>query len=64
LRHARRSPGGDQGPWAALLATLIAYAIFSYTFDSINAQLSSMLLFLVVGAVLAPREDAVGETSA
>ncbi len=63
-RHARRSPGGDQGPWAALLATLIAYAIFSYTFDAINAQLASMLLFLVVGAVLAPGEDAVGETPA
>ena len=63
-RHAGRSPGGDQGPWAALLATLIAYAIFSYTFDVINAQLASMLLFLVVGAVLAPREAARGETRA
>jgi hypothetical protein len=63
-RHAGRSPGGEQGPWAALLATLFAYTVFSYTFDVINAQLANMFLFLVVGAVLAPREDALGETPA
>lgn len=55
-QRARRAPGGDQGRWAALLATLVAYAVFSYTFDAISAQLASMLLFLVVGAVLAPQE--------
>ena len=54
--RARRSPDGDQGRWAALLATLVAYAVFAYTFDSIHAQFANMLLFLVVGAVLAPQE--------
>ncbi len=54
--RARRSPDGDQGRWAALLAMLVAYAVFVYTFDSIHAQFANMLLFLVVGAVLAPEE--------
>jgi O-antigen ligase len=64
-RRAGRLPGGDQGRWAVLLATLSAYAVFAYTFDAIHAQLATMLLFLVVGAVLAPPQDtASAETQA
>ncbi len=57
-RRAGRLPDGDRGRWAALLATLIAYAVFSYTFDVIYAQLANILLFLVVGTVLAPQDTA------
>ena len=61
---ARRSPDGDQGRWAALIATLLAYVVFAYTFDAIYAQLASILLFLVVGAVLAPQDITPAEAQA
>jgi O-antigen ligase len=59
-----RSPDGDQGRWTALLGTLLAYAVFAYTFDVIYAQLASMLLFLVVGVVLAPQDASSAEVRA
>ena len=62
--RAGRSPDGDQGRWAALLGTLLAYAVFAYTFDAIYAQLASMLLFLVVGVVLAPQDASSVEVRA
>jgi O-antigen ligase len=62
--RAGRSPDGDQGRWAAMLGTLVAYAVFSYTFDSVHAQLASIFLFLVVGAVLAPQATSPLEAQA